>query len=42
MDQESMTAFGFSYIDIFLAKDPKLSSLALSGTFVGKNIRFVP
>ena len=42
MDQESMTAFGFLYIIHFFSKNPNLSSLALSDTFMGKNIRFVP
>ena len=42
MDQESMTAFGFLYIKHFFSKNPNLSSLALSDTFMGKNIRFVP
>ena len=42
MDQESMTAFGFLYIIHFFRKNPNLSSRALSDTFMGKNIRFVP
>ena len=42
MDQESMTAFGFLHIKHFFRKNSNLSSLALSDTFMGKNIRFVP
>ena len=42
MDQESMTAFGFLHIKHFFRKNSNLSSLALSDTFMGRNIRFVP